>query len=126
MVSGEREGIIRPLQAESRANNHACSSEDGVLYVMLAEGPAGDSCHVPVKFLHPGVFPSPAGAGMNVMSRDLRPWTHRALQVLGSGATPFGAGLLANSADRVHPLPWMAWILTGWPRAGSTSLTCDP
>ena len=66
MVSGEREGIIRPLQAESGADNHACGSEDGVQCVMLAEGPAGDPCHVPVRLLHPRVFPSPAGGGMNV------------------------------------------------------------
>ena len=79
MVTGEREGSIRPLQAESGADNHACGSEDGAQYVMLAEGPAGNARHVPVKFLHPGVFPSPAGGGMNVMSRDLRSWTHRAL-----------------------------------------------
>ena len=41
MVTGEREGIIRPVQAESGADNHACGSEHGVQYMMLAEGPAG-------------------------------------------------------------------------------------
>lgn len=44
------------------------------------------------------------------------------------GRHPSGLGfLLTLQTEFIYAaLPWMAWILTGWPQAGSTSLTCDP